>query len=749
VKPFRAIGCALILFAGIGAADAQTAAEIAGALRQIAIDPEQTYRVRDLQLARGDIKVYLTEGVLSFVTPVAGRRVAAVFTTQRVEAGDAEILVLPQQRSERASMASFTKSPNLDEHFTSAVFLFSDETTKEILEQIETRPIRKAPEFAADFAPRLNSVLRNIAADFDVRLVETLLDNHPPSQGFFYSIISGGGLGAFDVLYEPNDFEPVLVGRPAPAANGEEAFQFWTAFRPRHSGAYVPPAPRLHDYRIDTTILPDLSMSVAASFSVTANESDGRVLPFRLSQRLKVDSATIDGKPAEVLQPASVLMTEVKRGGMFLLAQDAALKPGTTHKIEIRYAGSVIRQTGDGGYFVDERNAWYPVSGPTLANFDLTFRCPARLRLVSTGEPVSEEVAGDQRIVHRKTQVPAAMAGFNLGEYDVSAAEHGSYRIECYANKTSAEGMPDIPKQTASVLDYYTQRWMTLPIRSIAVSPIPGSFGQGFPGLIYLSDVSYIREQDRPLRLRNARMDEFFSEMLLPHEVAHQWWGNIVIPAGYRTNWLVEAMANYSALQFLEKSRGPSDVETIFNRYRDDLQHEQDGKKIESAGPIDFGTRLIDTNGLRTWHVIVYEKGTWIIHMLRQRLGEDAFRKMQLRLLQEFAAKPITTADFQKVASEFLPAGQPDRDLSLFFETWVYGTGVPRIVLGRTAEGLSLNISGVDEDFTADLPLHCAMKNGKQQIRWVRASTGKNPLELPANAGSCVLPRIGDFLYLN
>ncbi len=112
----------------------------------MSLDPEQTYRVRELSLARGDIKIYLTEGILSFVTPVTGHVVAAIFTTTGAEAGDAEVLVLPPQRSERASLASFIKRPNLDEHFTSALFLFSDDTVKELVQQIEQRPIRKAPE---------------------------------------------------------------------------------------------------------------------------------------------------------------------------------------------------------------------------------------------------------------------------------------------------------------------------------------------------------------------------------------------------------------------------------------------------------------------------------------------------------------------------------------------------------------------------------------------------------------------------
>ncbi len=722
-----------------------TGAAIATQLRQVSLDPAQTYSVRDLRLTRGDIKIYLTEGLLSFVTPVAGRRVAAVFTTAGVEAGDAEILVLPPQPSERASLASFTKTPNLDEHFNSAIFLFSDDTAAELLSQIHQGELRPAPKLAAQLGPNVDPVLRNISAAIDVRLVQSLLDHHSAAEGFFYSVIGGRDLGAFDAIYQPDQFEPVSVGRSS-VVDGREDFTLWASFRPRHDPPYVPPPPRIGNYSIDTTIHPDLSMSVTARFDIAAEESDGRVIPLRLSERLKIASATVDSQPVEVLQRSFVLLPELMRGIPFLLITAAPLSPATRHHVEIRYEGSVIRQTGQDSYFVDERNAWFPYSEPTRSSFDLTFRCPARLRLVSTGELVSDELIGDQRVVHRRTEVPEALAGFNLGDYHETTDTHGLYRVECYANQSAANGMADIPKETEDILDYYTRRWIKLPIHSVAVSPVPGYFGQGFPGLIYLSSISYIREEDRPAVLRNPLLDTFFSLLLLPHEVAHQWWGNIVTSANYRAGWLLEAMASYSALQYVERSQDTA-LEAGLNRYRQDLLGDDKGHSVESVGPVDFGVRLLDSAGNRDWDIVTYEKGAWILHMLRERLGEQGFNQMQLRLLHDFAAKPLTNEDFRTVASQFVPPGVPDKTLSLFFDTWIYGTGIPKLALSRTREGLSLTVSGVDEDFTADVPLACQSKTGQQETRWVRASTGPNDIPLPPGSGVCSLPAPTDFLY--
>ena len=652
--------------------------------------------------------------------------------------------MLPPQRSERASLASFSKSPNLDEHVTSALLLFSDDTANELLAQIQKGLVRKAPEVVPQLGPSLNPAIQQVISQVHVRLVASLLDNHRPAEGFFYALLIGRTLGNFDVLYDPTEFEPVSVGRLGATTNGQASFQLWTSFRPRRSPPYVPPPIRITDYHIDVVIGAELAMKATARFQFTSVPADGRVLSFAMSEKLKVLSGSIDGTPAEILQRSSPLATEVKSPGTFLLVSGVPIASSHPHSLEIRYEGSVIRETGKGVYFVDDRNTWYPSSGTIETNFDLTFHCPERLRVVSTGEPVSENVANGMRVVHRQTQIPEHLAGFNLGEYEMAADPRDRYRVECFSESAARlEDPHEILHETEDILDDYTRRWMPLPIHSVAVSPMPGYFGQGFPGLIYLSTLSYLRAEDRPAQLRNPRLDRFFSQMLLPHEIAHQWWGNLVSAADYRASWLMEAMADYSALQFVEREKGTAALDAVLQQYREDLLNPQGGKPIESAGPVDFGPRLLDNNGFLTWHVILYEKGAWVLHMLRQRLGDAVFTRMQTRLLQQFSSQPLNNEDFRKLLAGFVPADQPDQNLSVFFDAWIYGTGIPKMILQRG----DLQLSGVDEDFSVDVPLHCHSSAGKDSVQWVRATSGSNPLDLPPRT-ACELPRQSEFLYV-
>lgn len=744
MKSTAVLCCAIAGCLPVFASEPLTAARIAEAFDHIQIDSDQIYHVRDLQIARGDIKIYLTDGVLAFATPVAGRAIAAVFTTALSETGDAELVLMPPQRSERASLASFTNRPNLDEHFGSALFVFSDGTAKELESEVQQTTMRPDPGAGPRLAGSVDPILRSVCTQIDVSLVESLLDNHAQADGFFYAVIGSRDLGSFDVSYQPDDFEPVTVGQ---VSRGDNRFKMWSSFRPRHMPAFVPPPPEISDYRINATIGPDLTLAAIADFAVQASPHAGRVLSFSLSEHLEVESASIDGQPAEVFQQASPRLAELKRSGSFVIVSPTPLQAGKSYQVEVHYRGSVIRQTAS-GYFVDDRTSWYPFRGPMLTTFDLTFHCPEQLRLVATGAPVSETVEGGIRTVHRRTQVPEALAGFNLGDYDISSFDHGPYHVDLCIERSAARMLDaNLTKETGDVLDQYSELWSGLPIHNLAVSPIDGYFGQGFPGLIYLSNISYLRPEDRPIAFRDSRMNVFFSDLLLPHEVAHQWWGNIVRQSDYRAGWLMEAMANDSALQYLQRSKGKAAADAVLDSYRKDLLSPLNGKPLEQAGPIDFGQRLIETAGLPVWHVITYEKGAWILRMLRERLGGDGFTKLQIRILRDFGTRPISNEDFRKLASAFVPEDEPDRSLALFFDTWVYSTGIPKLTLRRSGRAFNLEVSRVDDDFSADIPLHCEGPAGKEQIEWVRAVTGENGLTSRVKWGACRLPAMNEFLY--
>jgi hypothetical protein len=238
-----------------GWAAGPTAAETARAVKNAGLDLDQCYRVRDLSLFKEDIKLYFNEGYLIFSKPVAGERIAAVFTAD-VEGGDGEVLLLPPQRGERQSLARFTGSPNLNEHFTRALLLFTDDTAQQLLESIEKGSGRKAPEMGPLLAEQWMPVVSNILDSFAPRIAGDLL-TPGRKDGFLLTALAGKALGNFDVIYDPSASEQVVVGQLMERSQ-RVVYDVWTRFTARRfrSGAVAPPDPSfsLTQFRIEASL---------------------------------------------------------------------------------------------------------------------------------------------------------------------------------------------------------------------------------------------------------------------------------------------------------------------------------------------------------------------------------------------------------------------------------------------------------------------------------------------------------------
>src|SRR5207249_3306219 len=171
--------------------------------------------------------LYFTDGHILFSKPVAGATLAAVFVTS-VQGGDAEVLVLPPNKSERQSLASFTGYPNLNEHFKAAVLLFTDETYRDLMAQILDNPSNKrTPEMGLALAPDWTPVARNLTASFETRLVLDLLSGRPVRRPFFFAAIGGRQLGNFDIIYDLRSQQQISIGQTAYRDN-RMYFDVWT-----------------------------------------------------------------------------------------------------------------------------------------------------------------------------------------------------------------------------------------------------------------------------------------------------------------------------------------------------------------------------------------------------------------------------------------------------------------------------------------------------------------------------------------
>jgi aminopeptidase N len=244
-------------------------------------------------------------------------------------------------------------------------------------------------------------------------------------------------------------------------------------------------------------------------------------------------------------------------------------------------------------------------------------------------------------------------------------------------------------------LDFLSRRLGPYPFSSLAVTQMPGSLSQGWPGLIFLSSYAFLNADERERLHLGSYERVLYGELVAGHETAHQWWGDAVLWKSYRDVWLSEALANYCALLELEQEK-PDDFRTAMERYRADLARKwHEGPPMKDSGPVTLGHRLTSSRLPEAYEVVVYGRGTWLIHMLRE-MFRDADRESEdpdarflgvLRSLRErFDGRAFSTADFQQAFEDALPGQlryEGRKSLAWFFDEWVNGTALPSFQLEK------------------------------------------------------------------
>ncbi|MEZ4387891.1 MAG: M1 family aminopeptidase [Candidatus Krumholzibacteriia bacterium] len=152
----------------------------------------------------------------------------------------------------------------------------------------------------------------------------------------------------------------------------------------------------------------------------------------------------------------------------------------------------------------------------------------------------------------------------------------------------------------------------------------------------------------------------FHGQNIIAHELAHQWWGDLVTCADFHHIWLNEGFATWSEAYWHEQHEG-------WAAYMDELRDNKytGGGTIYVENPDDFST-IFDLD-------LTYNKASWVVHMLRGVMGDAGFFAGLQLYRERFAYASATTEDLQAVMEEV-----SGRDLTAFFQQWIYGEGYPR-----------------------------------------------------------------------
>jgi aminopeptidase N len=278
----------------------------------------------------------------------------------------------------------------------------------------------------------------------------------------------------------------------------------------------------------------------------------------------------------------------------------------------------------------------------------------------------------------------------------------------------------------ARSLRFFQHVYGSVPAKSFFATEIPYGHGEAFPGLVHLSWWTFQQTDE-------SGMDEVFRA----HEVAHQWWGIGVDFASYHDQWLSEGMSTFSGLWYLQTVRKDNDKYFgLLRRWRYNILEHKD-----NPGPIWLGYRTTSSKDTTGYNVAVYQKGAWVVHMLRvmmldlKMMNEDRFTEMMRDFYRTYQGKRASTEDFRRIAEQHVKT-----DLGWFFDQWIYGTGIPSYRVAyrsEPAEGgqyrvkLQVQQQNVGEEFQAYVPV--TLDLGENRVARVRVKVRgpSSEIELP------------------
>jgi aminopeptidase N len=197
------------------------------------------------------------------------------------------------------------------------------------------------------------------------------------------------------------------------------------------------------------------------------------------------------------------------------------------------------------------------------------------------------------------------------------------------------------------------------------------------------------------------------AENLIAHEIAHQWFGNSVTEQDWHHIWLSEGFATYMTSVYLERTYGEVRFKESMRSARDRILRSSE----RNPGPV-IDTTITDLMKLLSANS--YQKGAWVLHMLRNEIGDEFFWKGMRLYYERFRNGNALTSDFEKVMEEV-----SKRELGAFFNQWLLVPGQPDLKITSAPGGKNGTMDIVitqlqDHLFTFPMEIQLKDKNGSR-----------------------------------
>lgn len=310
-----------------------------------------------------------------------------------------------------------------------------------------------------------------------------------------------------------------------------------------------------------------------------------------------------------------------------------------------------------------ESRHWFPCFDDPSEKLttEVVCRVPAGMVAVSNGhlKGVTKDASGLE-VFHWVQEKPHVnyLVALVAGELEKVEDRHGEVPLEFWTIPA------DSPKAWNTFR--YTRRMMEFFEREIGV-PYPWArYGQ-----VAIRDYHWGGMENTTITTLNANTlfspeteNLYDSDGLVAHELAHQWFGDLVTCKDWSHTWLNEGFATYYAWLWVEDFWGSEEFRMeLLGNAKGIIEKAPDVRGIVSRRYRDPG---------EMFNYLAYPKGGWVLHMLRSQLGEELYRRCVKTYLERYAYTSVTTENFRSVLEEVTGLS-----FERFFDQWVYGVGVP------------------------------------------------------------------------
>ncbi|PID62608.1 MAG: hypothetical protein CR986_01140 [Ignavibacteriae bacterium] len=264
---------------------------------------------------------------------------------------------------------------------------------------------------------------------------------------------------------------------------------------------------------------------------------------------------------------------------------------------------------------------------------------------VSNGKLISEKIKGDKKTYHWKTVYP--IATYLITIYSADYKYFNQQYISNFTDTTNIDYYVLEPELEKAKIDFSIH-----PEAMKIFSDIFGEYpfiNEKYGVAEFTWNLGAIEHQTiTGLGKDFISGRKFFTSMLV-HELAHQWWGNAVTPKTWKDIWLNEGFATYSEALYFEKLSGSKSLQSTMVSFKN-----------------NFGSSTL-YNPENLFSRAVYNKGAWVLHMLRKEVEDSTFFRILNTYYSNFKYKNASTEDFIKTTEQI-----SNRDFQKFFKQWVY-----------------------------------------------------------------------------